>query len=125
MESSQEAHAGPVLAWSSDARGEWAATGGRDGKVRFWNLKESRCSQTILASSRPILSVALLPEPGWIAILDAAGKLEVRSTRGRDQEPTFSAQLPAVRGDHAALGFLPGPILAVTWSDRALRFQDL
>jgi WD40 repeat protein len=75
-------HSGAVTSVALDGAAALAASGGRDGSVRLWDVRESRPRATI-AGRAPIAGVALSPDGALVAAQDAAALRLYSTANGR------------------------------------------
>lgn len=60
-------HAGAVFGLVTARDQDWAASGGTDGKVKVWSIKDGK-DQFEIAVGGPVVSMALSPDSNWLAV---------------------------------------------------------
>lgn len=115
------AHASAVTSLAFGADSSSLISGGADGAVKVWNLKEGIETKTF-GHPAPVRAVAISPDAGWVAFGTSDRRVRLWSLR----EKGVVTDLRDVRREPLALAFHPGGgWLAMAAADKTTRIWRL
>ena len=95
-------HTAAVTMLATDARGELAVTGSRDGTARIWNLARPEEPPRVLPHGAPVIAVALTADAQWILSASEDGRARLWPRSGGQPVGEFNHGGPL-----AAAGITP------------------
>ncbi|MCI0683250.1 MAG: protein kinase [Gemmataceae bacterium] len=105
------AHDGPVITVAVSPDGRWAASGGRDRKIRLWQVPEGKLVCVLPGATNGITAVAFDCAGKWLAAGGLDGTVRVWDLRPLRGDPSSGALAEATSIDGGA-----GPLYAIAFS---------